>query len=83
MRSAKQSANEREPKHPVSIPHREWTARNPGIVAQIAREFDVSHGFVYDVMYKRRRSNFNRIEKRLAELGAPGFENEQPSNVAE
>jgi predicted XRE-type DNA-binding protein len=51
-----------------------WLDDQPkGILTRIAEEFGVSQPFVSDVLHNRRTSAEGRIEKRLAELGAPGF----------
>jgi hypothetical protein len=50
---------------------RRWLADNPGRLAQIARDHKVTSTTVSLVFRGRGRSA--RIEKALAEAGAPGF----------
>ena len=51
-----------------------WVARNRGDAAALAKKFGVTRAFINDVMYGRRNSRDNRIEKALAVAGVPGFE---------
>jgi len=53
---------------------RDWVAANRGAQKRIAAEFGVSQPFVSDILYRHRGSRDERIEQRLASLGAPGFE---------
>jgi hypothetical protein len=50
-----------------------WLADNPGIITRVAEEHGVTQPFVSDVFHGRRKSRDSEIEKRFAELGAPGF----------
>jgi hypothetical protein len=62
---------------------RYWLADNPGVLTRIANEFNVKQPFVSDVFHKRRKSEARRIETRLAQLGAPGFEKGKNPNGAQ
>lgn len=49
-----------------------WVRKNRGVCAGIARQFSVSHQFVRQVLYcPAIKSSDLRIEKALAEAGAP------------
>lgn len=58
---------------------RYWLADNKGVITRTAREFGVSPVFVSDVLWGRRASKTGHVERRLAELGAPGFTLDQPA----
>lgn len=53
---------------------RYWLADNPGVLSRIATEAGVARSFVSDVFHKRRASKHGLVEGKLAERGAPGFE---------
>lgn len=50
-----------------------WLSQNRGILSRLAEEFEVTQPFVSRVFYGEARSGELRIERRLAELGVPGF----------
>ena len=54
-----------------------WLAKNKGVLRRIASEFSVSAAFMTDIFRDRRNSRSGDIERRLAELGAPGFSEKQ------
>lgn len=58
----------------IEVQRRLWLARNPGLLAQIARDLGVSTPFMSDIFKLRRNSRDGRIEARLIEAGAPGFD---------
>lgn len=54
-------------------PKRRWLVERPGVISRIAKELGVTQPFVSDVFHGRRKSRSGDVEKKLAELGAPGF----------
>jgi hypothetical protein len=54
-----------------------WIDKNRGVLTQIANELGVTQVFVGDVFHRRRNSSDGEVEKRLTEVGAPGFESPQ------
>lgn len=51
-----------------------WRAENRHAVTEVAERFGVSRVFVDKVFRGEMRSGERRVERRLAELGCPGFE---------
>lgn len=64
MPTSTQSLTEREQK-------RLWVANHRGELARIARELGVSHSAVWNVLNSNLPSKGFRIERALAEAGAP------------
>jgi hypothetical protein len=60
-----------------------WLFANKGVIRRLAKQFGVSSCFASSVWRGEAKSGGLRIEKALAELGAPGFEQylEAPSSV--
>lgn len=58
----------------IEVRRQQWRAENRGVLAKLARELGFSPPLVSDVFYKRRTTRTGELERRLAELGAPGFE---------
>jgi hypothetical protein len=56
---------------------RDWLLRNRGVLTRVSRELAVSVAFASDVFWGRRRSTTRQVEARLADLGAPGFKDEE------
>ncbi len=50
-----------------------WLRERRGILTQLAGIFQVSRPFVSQILHGKMRSKDLRIERRLAELKAPGF----------
>lgn len=51
-----------------------WLRKNRGVLVGLAREFGISEAMVGAVYWGRTNSGERRVERRLAGLGAPGFE---------
>ena len=54
---------------------RYWLADNRGALARIAREENLTGVFVRDVFWGSRTSRSGSVERKLAEMNAPGFVN--------
>jgi hypothetical protein len=50
-----------------------WLRERKGILTQLAEAFQVSRPFVSQILHGKMKSKDLRIERRLAELRAPGF----------
>jgi hypothetical protein len=57
---------------------RVWLGRNRGVLIQLARELGYGKSTITDVLYGRRASRARDVERRLAELGCPGFDEYLP-----
>jgi hypothetical protein len=51
-----------------------WRARNRWAIPAVAKQLGISVSFVRLVFLGKNQSEGGRVEKRLAELGCPGFE---------
>lgn len=51
-----------------------WHAKNRGVLGRIGKQFGLSRTSVRRVFIGELQSGGRRVEKRLAELGCPGFE---------
>jgi hypothetical protein len=51
-----------------------WLSKHKGIIGHLANKFEVSRPFASMVWRGQMKSGERRIEKELARLGAPGFE---------
>lgn len=60
--------------NPEYLKRRHWLVDNPGVLRRTATEFKVSPSFVSDILHGNRNSKDRKIEKRLKQLKAPGFE---------
>lgn len=47
-----------------------WIRKNRGVCSRVARDLDLSHSFVRDVIYGHAKSAELRVEKALIESGA-------------
>lgn len=62
-----------------------WRMKNHRVLLEIAGEFELSYTFVRKVFRGEMQSRDRRVERRLAELGCPGFEDyvQGPSTIGE
>lgn len=54
-----------------------WLRRNRGILTRLSQEFDLSYSMIAACFWGKTASGERRVERRFAELGAPGFDAEE------
>jgi hypothetical protein len=54
-----------------------WLRRNRGILTRLSQEFDLSYSMIASCFWGKTASGERRVERRFAELGAPGFTPEE------